>query len=153
MKVVINKCYGGFSFSDEFQYHLLLNVPELFQKMKPETYFGSKKRFKDVLNNTGDGLSKILNDFGDFLGLGSSFGINVFYEKSTDTIYNLDVSSSEPDFRSNPKLIAALENFGLHLAAGRFAELSIVDIPDGVEFEIQEYDGTEWIAETHRTWG
>jgi len=30
--------------------------------------------------------------------------------------------------------------------------LKIVDIPDGVEWEIEEYDGMEWVAEKHRTW-
>ena len=35
----------------------------------------------------------------------------------------------------------------------QFAELKIVDIPDGVNWEVEEYDGNEWIAETHRRWG
>ena len=32
------------------------------------------------------------------------------------------------------------------------AELAIVEIPDGIEWEIDDYDGIETIAETHRTW-
>jgi hypothetical protein len=28
-----------------------------------------------------------------------------------------------------------------------------VDIPDDVKWQIEEYDGNEWIAESHRTWG
>jgi hypothetical protein len=28
----------------------------------------------------------------------------------------------------------------------------VVEIPDGVEWEIAEYDGLEWVAEKHRTW-
>jgi len=31
-----------------------------------------------------------------------------------------------------------------------FANLQIVNIPDDVEFEIEEYDGMEWVAEKHR---
>jgi hypothetical protein len=34
----------------------------------------------------------------------------------------------------------------------RFADLKIVEIPDDVEWEIEEYDGNEWVAEKHRTW-
>jgi hypothetical protein len=30
--------------------------------------------------------------------------------------------------------------------------LRIVEIPDGVEWHISEYDGIEHIAENHRTW-
>lgn len=30
--------------------------------------------------------------------------------------------------------------------------LKIVDIPDGVEWQICDYDGREWVAERHRIW-
>lgn len=33
------------------------------------------------------------------------------------------------------------------------ADLKIVEIPPDVDWEINEYDGVEWVAETHRTWG
>ena len=32
------------------------------------------------------------------------------------------------------------------------AYLKIVEIPDDVEWEIEEYDGNEWVAEKHRKW-
>jgi hypothetical protein len=38
------------------------------------------------------------------------------------------------------------------LANGYCAELKVVEIPDGVEWSIHEYDGSEWVAEAHRTW-
>lgn len=34
-------------------------------------------------------------------------------------------------------------------ALSRFA---VVEIPDDVEWVIQDYDGVEWVAEVHRTW-
>ena len=37
-------------------------------------------------------------------------------------------------------------------ANGRCAELKVVEIPDGVDYQVEEYDGKEWVAETHRTW-
>jgi hypothetical protein len=33
------------------------------------------------------------------------------------------------------------------------SRLKIVEIPDDVEWEIEEYDGNEWVAEKHRKWG
>ena len=33
-----------------------------------------------------------------------------------------------------------------------YSELKVVEIPDDVEYDIQEYDGNEWVAEKHRTW-
>jgi len=38
------------------------------------------------------------------------------------------------------------------LANGPYADLEIVEIPDEVDYEIAEYDGLEYIAESHRKW-
>jgi len=53
--------------------------------------------------------------------------------------------------RNDPDLIAVVEQLG-EAACGRYANLKIVDVPDGVEWHICEYDGMEHIAEKHRTW-
>jgi hypothetical protein len=37
-------------------------------------------------------------------------------------------------------------------ADGIFSDLKIVEIPDGVNWHIEEYDGLEHVAERHRTW-
>ena len=37
-------------------------------------------------------------------------------------------------------------------AWGCCSRLKVVEIPDGIEWQIEEYDGKEWVAETHRTW-
>ena len=55
--------------------------------------------------------------------------------------------------RSDPKLIEAVETIGVEAASGDYAELKIVEIPDDVAYSIAEYDGNEWVAEIHRTWG
>jgi len=93
-KVLVNRCYGGFGFSEEFQKHLCTKYPDLFD---------------DELNYTGDG--------GWF------------------------------DFRSGLIADEAIE-FGLDKASGRFANLTIVEIPDGASYEIHEYDGMEHIQHT-----
>ena len=53
--------------------------------------------------------------------------------------------------RNDLDLIAVIEEFG-DKANGWAAVLKIVEIPDGVEWQIEEYDGREHIAEKHRTW-
>jgi hypothetical protein len=52
--------------------------------------------------------------------------------------------------RANPKLVAVVEKLGD--CSGETAKLEVVEIPDGVDWEIEEYDGKEWISEKHRTW-
>lgn len=53
--------------------------------------------------------------------------------------------------RNDQHLVRIVEELG-DGANGRFAELKVVDIPDEVEWQIDEYDGLEWVAEKHRTW-
>jgi hypothetical protein len=90
MKIVINKCYGGFGLSDV-------------------------------------ALAR--------------------YKKESG---NIDVSEYYIN-RADPILVSIVEELGED-SWGGFAELCVVDIPDGVEWEVEEYDGKEWIAEAHRTW-
>jgi len=53
--------------------------------------------------------------------------------------------------RDDPDLVRVVEDLD-EVANGRYAQLKVVEIPDGVEWEIDEYDGYEHIAEKHRTW-
>ena len=53
--------------------------------------------------------------------------------------------------RTDPILISIIEELGSS-ADGTYSELMIVDIPDDVEWQIDEYDGIEWVAEKHRVW-
>ena len=54
--------------------------------------------------------------------------------------------------RDNPIVVRVVEELGPQEASGFCADLKVVEIPDGVEFEVEEYDGNEWVAEKHRTW-
>lgn len=53
--------------------------------------------------------------------------------------------------RDDPDLVRVVEELGKE-ANGRYADLKVVEIPDDVKWDIEEYDGSEWIAEVHRTW-
>jgi hypothetical protein len=55
------------------------------------------------------------------------------------------------DDRANPKLVAVVEKLG-DRAGGNATELKVVEIPDGIEWEIEDYDGWEWVCEKHRKW-
>lgn len=59
---------------------------------------------------------------------------------------------SERDFsRNDPILVQVVKELGKE-ANGKYAELAIVEVPDDVEWQIEEYDGNEWVAEKHRIW-
>ena len=71
------------------------------------------------------------------------------------TLYK-SLSASEVDYdwqidRGDPHLVRVVEELGPE-AGGDCSALKVVEIPDGVPWEIQEYDGLEWVAEKHRTW-
>ncbi len=53
--------------------------------------------------------------------------------------------------RTDPALIEVVEQLG-DLANTRYTRLKIVEVPDNVKWEINDYDGVEWVAEQHRTW-
>jgi len=55
------------------------------------------------------------------------------------------------DDRSNPNLVSLVETLG-PIASGKYSHLKVVEIPDDVQYTIEEYDGVEWVAEHHRTW-
>lgn len=53
--------------------------------------------------------------------------------------------------RDCPVLVALVEEMG-ERANSCYSQLVVVEIPDDVDWYIEEYDGMEWIAEVHRTW-
>ena len=58
----------------------------------------------------------------------------------------------EDDIKRNDLiLIEIVEQLG-EAANGGFAKLKVVKIPDDVQWQIEEYDGVEWVAEKHRIW-
>lgn len=53
--------------------------------------------------------------------------------------------------RDDPYLVKVVKDLGMG-ANGPSANLKVVEIPGDVDWQIEEYDGAEWIAEKHRTW-
>ena len=53
--------------------------------------------------------------------------------------------------RDDPLLVRIVEELGKE-SNTKFSELTVVEIPDDVDWYIEEYDGGEHVAERHRTW-
>lgn len=53
--------------------------------------------------------------------------------------------------RNDPILVQVIEELG-DKASAKYSSLTVVEIPDDVEWTIEEYDGLESIHEVHRTW-
>jgi hypothetical protein len=53
--------------------------------------------------------------------------------------------------RDDPILVEVVEEMGSS-ANGSYSALKVVEVPDEVDWVIDEYDGLEWAAERHRTW-
>lgn len=131
MKVVINTCYGGFRISTTATKELIKRGCKAIITESAAEYYGDyKTTFKQ--KDVGDGytvegpLESVLRKDG--------------------VVYWFDNSK-----RTDPDLIAVVESLG-NAASASLAELKIVEIPDGIEWEIDEYDGRERVEESHRSW-
>jgi len=101
MKILLNKCFGGF------------------------------------------GLTKAV-----FKELGIDWDGHGFMENEDMGIESNDYMA----YRYDERLIAAVEKVGLKESTASLAELRIVEIPDGIDFEFDEYDGIESVHEVHASW-
>jgi hypothetical protein len=54
--------------------------------------------------------------------------------------------------RTNEKLIKCIEKIGAEKASGQLAKLKIIEIPNGIDYEIGSYDGLESVYEKSRRW-
>ena len=105
--------------------------------MSNEELIKALRGVQHVVINTcygGFGLSgRAIRDYKDMAGI------------IDDKWYERDIP------RDDPYLIKIVRDLGM-AANGAHANLKIVEIPPDVEWQIEEYDGNEWVAEKHRTW-
>jgi hypothetical protein len=109
----------------------------------------------------------INSDYGGFslsdeaiLEYGRLKGLNLVKDENTSwnlSIFYKDSIAEENDFedrvipRNDPALIEVVEKLG-EAANGFAANLKTVEIPEDVDWCIEENDGREWVSEKHRTW-
>ena len=134
--IVINKCYGGFGLS-----HAAVMKYAEKKKMKLYPFVNGRKE-----NGMIDFNTWVPYD-------GKSEGHIHYSKKPIKTSKGLnDAYFSERDIsRDDPALVAVVKEMGMK-ANGDCAKLSIVKIPDGIKWEISEYDGMESVEEVHRSW-
>ena len=143
MKIVINACFGGFGISDAgFERLIKLGIPvrQYIEQVRdpatglyrPEPLNDGEVIFDRDLTPESDTPAGKMNELMRRSGR--------YWSSWLDTA------------RTHPLLIQMVEELG-SAANGRHSSLKVIEIPDGVDYTIEEYDGNEHIAETHRTWG
>lgn len=138
MKIAINRCYGGFSLSHK--------AIEMLMKRKGLGCY----RYKQTKFSYYDGVNEYTRLDGDesasFVHY-STADLGKKIEKIPNENYwyygNLE--------RTDRDLISVIEKLGDE-ASGEFGSVKVIEIPDGVDWEIDDYDGVESIHEKHSVW-
>jgi hypothetical protein len=143
-KVAINTCFGGFQLSHKakMRYAELKGItiyPVIEGKYEgwgiPRKYVPFDPEKHDVATWSMNYTTEPLNPDG------------TMQEKS---YWYPDRDDKE--FRTDPCLIQTIEELGEEVNVS-VSDIEIVEIPIGIDWQIEEYDGVEWISEKHRMWG
>lgn len=130
MDVVINRCFGGFGLSEDAQRRLVGRC-EHIRLAEPRDYYGDDEweaRFAEERASRESSFYVIVDD--------GKIVVDSHRDRAA---------------RACPRLVEVVRDLG-EKANGSFADLAIVSIPDGAQWEISEYDGMEHAAAQHRTW-
>jgi len=68
------------------------------------------------------------------------------------TYYGISMEFKTAYNRTDPDLVAAVESLGPVVASGDLANLRVIEVPDSVQWVIEQADGKEWVSAVHRTW-
>lgn len=128
MKIILNKCFGGFGLSKD-AYELYAEK----KGIKVYEYYQDYKKGIDYFIKGNNSICKFYftKDFGEEVKLN-----NEEYSK-----YSLYLSSEN---RTDKVLIEVVEELGQKASDG-FSDLQIIEIPDNSFYKIDDYDGIETI--------
>lgn len=148
-EIVINNCFGGFGLSHKavMRYAELKGIKlyPFFDDITKKVYGG-----RATLDNPEVMVSYALVPEDEFKKVEAEEQAKPISPERFEKSNALYFSEREIE-RTDPILIQVIR--GLRgKANSRFSELKIIKIPNDVEWEIEEYDGSEWVAEKHRTW-
>ncbi len=128
MKVVINKCFGGFGVSGKAMIQLLESNCGHTKTMTMKEYYGHEPTEDDLR------FQRLMPDM--FLP-----------KQSLVLIDEHDIDSA----RCCEHLVRVVETLKEE-SYGSYAKLMVIDIPI-TNYTIHEYDGMESVEEVHRSWG
>lgn len=130
-KVILNKCYGGFGVSDKvYEEYAKAKGFELFRYVAKDIH---KFVITDNKNSFLVHYSKI------YLG-------EQCEDIPTEAFLYLN-----SEYREDKTLIDIVERLGEE-ANGRYAKLVVVEIPDDLDYVIDEYDGIETLHQKIQKW-
>ena len=141
MKVVINRCFGGFGVSHEgmLRYCEIKGI-DVYPVQSDDTFgfwtYWTVPVEQRMVEKSGE----------DFYAMSVEDRIAHNKLRSKQTFDHFDIE------RNDPALVQTVQELG-EKAAGDYSKLVIVEIPDDTEWTVEEYDGMEHVSEVHRTWG
>ncbi len=137
MKIAINKCFGGFSLSAK-------GMKEYYELKEIKCFF-----FKDEGTFDNKTYEPILITEAQWYF--TAFSIENPNDVDTKTLWDKYYLTCTPEDRADTDLISVIEQLKGE-ANGSCADLKVVEIPDGTDYYIHEYDGNETINENHKSW-
>lgn len=139
MKVVVNRCEGGFNLSPLAvkRYLELKGYPCYIYKQTKYAFEGSKPEYERITIGevTNNSVYYSIEDLGSV--------VNEFPEKTVLKIQKIQ--------RNDKALVQAVEELW-STASGKHSQLEVIEIPDDIEWEIENKNGYEIIHEKHRSW-
>ena len=149
MKVVLNRCFGGFGLSPK-AYKRIAELTGVECYFFTGVHSDKKCTLEDAEKTSFFSVYNIPNPqdykYEDWSAMSHE-------EKDTwNKQYRERRIDDFRDDRTNPLLIRVVEELGSDIASGQLSELEVVEIPDGIDWEIDDYDGRETIEEKHRSW-
>lgn len=136
MKIVLNKCFGGFGLSHKAKMEIM--------KRKNTTVFPYVHDLeKEEVWTRFDGQKVGLMDFIGYCEKDPGTDqVELSWGEMDAQYVFADVDFDSDSKRGDKDLVEVVAELGEE-ANGPFADLRIVEIPDGCEWEISEYDGVE----------